>query len=450
MNTTNSVTTGTPLAVGALRIPSTTLTDLGRYTLAQTELLCPATRLPHTFDQGTPGDPSDDIAAHLTFPRWLVLKQQFERVRVACATPVPGTCGNGVVDGGEQCDTGIPLGEPGACETVTVAIDEDLDGNGTPETSVTYEVFSGIGLACADRAYRPFLLHPTTGPEATSSPETFGTFFRYLCLQSWDEAQGKAVYRCGKGLLAAGVSGYAVRDGTLSARPIYLSSLTWGRRQRLEPPLAVSRAPHRLDPRAHRRRPADRLRARRRLGPQPARHAPGRREQGARLPGGPRAQDRHQPHRRHRQPLQPGQCHRRPRLRHARAQPVRARLPQRPRPGLHRRPRAGDAAQPQRRRLVPGRLHLGARLGPAHAAHPAGRELPGLRHRRRRAADPHGPQPRRRHPSPLPQLRHLRARQELLRRALRFGGFPRLRGQGRWRHLVLGVQLRGSTRARQR
>ena len=124
-----------------------------------------------------------------------VIKDQVERVRVACATPVPGSCGNGIVDGGEDCDTGIALGQPGACQTVTVAIDEDLDGNGTPETSVTYEVFSGIGLACADRAYRPFLLHPTTGSEATASPETFGTFFRYLCLQSWDEAQGKAVYR---------------------------------------------------------------------------------------------------------------------------------------------------------------------------------------------------------------------------------------------------------------
>ncbi|MBK6849777.1 MAG: hypothetical protein IPG96_20310, partial [Proteobacteria bacterium] len=363
--------------------------------------------------------------AHLTFPRWLVLKDQVERVRVACATPVPGSCGNGVVDGGEDCDTGIELGNPGACETVTVAIDEDLDGNGSfnpgggIDQSVSYEVFSGIGLACADRAYRPFLLHPTTGPEATSSPETFGTFFRYLCLQSWDEAQGKAVYRCGKGRLAAGVSGYAVKDGTLSARPIYLSSLSWGdgagnvwdrhwqfREHHIgsipEPIAAGQQVGYALDAA---------------WGLNPRDTHPGRREQGARLPGRPRPQDRHQPHRRHRQPLQPGQCHRRPELRRPRAQPVRARLPQLPRPRLHRRARAGDAAQPQRRRLVPGRLHLGARLGPPDAAHPAGRELPGLRHRGGGPADPHGPQPRRRHPPPLPQLRHLRARQELLHRA---------------------------------
>ncbi|MBK8480087.1 MAG: PQQ-binding-like beta-propeller repeat protein [Proteobacteria bacterium] len=229
----NSITTGLALDAGELRIPSTTLTDLSRYTLAQTELLCPSTRLPHVFDQGTP-ETEDDIAAHLTVPRWLVLKDEVELVRESCANPVPESCGNGVVDGGEDCDTGIPLGEPGACPAVTVAMDEDFDGDGEfnpgggVDQNVTYEVLSAIGLACADRGYRPFLLHPVTGPEATANPETFSTYFRYLCLQSWDDTQGKTVYRCGKGMLAAGVSGYAVRDGTLSARPIYLSELSWG------------------------------------------------------------------------------------------------------------------------------------------------------------------------------------------------------------------------------
>ncbi|MBK6849367.1 MAG: hypothetical protein IPG96_18170 [Proteobacteria bacterium] len=56
----------------------------------------------------------------------------------------------------------------------------------------------------------------------------FTTYFRYLCIQSWDEAQNKAVYRCGKGRLADGVSGYAIKEGTNSPRPVYLSKLTWG------------------------------------------------------------------------------------------------------------------------------------------------------------------------------------------------------------------------------
>ncbi|MBK6849812.1 MAG: hypothetical protein IPG96_20520 [Proteobacteria bacterium] len=89
---------------------------------------------------------------------------------------------------------------------------------------VSYEVFSGIALACADKAYRPLPAAPVSGPEVQALDgngkiPTFTTYFRYLCIQSWDEAQGKAVYRCGKGRVADGVSGYAIRTAPTPRAP---------------------------------------------------------------------------------------------------------------------------------------------------------------------------------------------------------------------------------------
>lgn len=178
-------------------------------------MLCPPTRFPYTLASALP-DGTRDVSVVL--PRWIVMKREFERVYEACCATPPCT------------DT---------CPALKVALGEDFDGNGTPEATVNYEVFSGIGLACADKAYRPFLLHPIDGPEvqalvADPNPPnalkipTFGTYFRYLCLKTWDPAQGKEVFVCGKGRVADGISGYALKNNTLSPRPIYSKGLIWG------------------------------------------------------------------------------------------------------------------------------------------------------------------------------------------------------------------------------
>ncbi|MBK6849221.1 MAG: hypothetical protein IPG96_17370 [Proteobacteria bacterium] len=107
---------------------------------------------------------------------------------------------------------------------VTVTITE-----GT--TPVVYRVLSAPALACADRAYRPFFLSPTpAGTKVFKSYEVAGNDggIAYMCLKLKDPTSGLAKYFCGKGMMGEGVTGYALKRGTQSPRPFYISSLTWG------------------------------------------------------------------------------------------------------------------------------------------------------------------------------------------------------------------------------
>ena len=49
-----------------------------------------------------------------------------------------------------------------------------------------------------------------------------------MCLKLTDAADQQSKYMCGRGLLAAGVTGYAVKKNTLSPRTFWLGELTWG------------------------------------------------------------------------------------------------------------------------------------------------------------------------------------------------------------------------------
>src|SRR5262249_54099458 len=137
-------------------IPSTSITDLSRYTLDQMDVLCPATRMRDTLAGGVDVD--------LVLPKLITMNGVQERLYQSCGHADPTTC-----------------------PVATVDLAEDFDGNGSAETPVTYELYASYALACADKVVRPILLHPIDGPEARSanpdgSAPLFSTFFRYFCV----------------------------------------------------------------------------------------------------------------------------------------------------------------------------------------------------------------------------------------------------------------------------
>ena len=81
-------------------------------------------------------------------------------------------------------------------------------------------VLSGQGLACADKAYRPFLLSPTpSGSTELNTYEMDGSQggIRYLCLKLKDPETGEGRYYCGQGMLAEGRSAVGSCAAELSA-----------------------------------------------------------------------------------------------------------------------------------------------------------------------------------------------------------------------------------------
>src|SRR5262249_7106509 len=100
---------------------------------------------------------------------------------------------------------------------LTITVDE----NGT---SVVYRVLAGVGLACADKAYRPLFLSPTPG--GTRTLRSYETDLRYMCIRFKDPSSGQPTWFCGAGTLGDGVPGYALKNN--SPRPFLAGGVTWG------------------------------------------------------------------------------------------------------------------------------------------------------------------------------------------------------------------------------
>jgi hypothetical protein len=100
--------------------------------------------------------------------------------------------------------------------------DITIDVDGSP-----HRILASLGIACADKAYQPLLLSPT--PAGSTTVVTYDAdSVDYLCLKMKDPVDLQAKYFCGKGVLGAGVVGYAVKSGTLSPRPFWVNQVRWG------------------------------------------------------------------------------------------------------------------------------------------------------------------------------------------------------------------------------
>lgn len=101
-----------------------------------------------------------------------------------------------------------------------------LEDNGTPKT---FRMLIGIGLACADKTYRPVLLSPTPPGFALNEGQSLFTFepdhISHLCFRFRPDKDSPASWQCGKGYLADGVTGYAVKDG--APRTFWTRELKW-------------------------------------------------------------------------------------------------------------------------------------------------------------------------------------------------------------------------------
>ncbi|HET6343419.1 MAG TPA: hypothetical protein VFH51_00750, partial [Myxococcota bacterium] len=86
----------------------------------------------------------------------------------------------------------------------------------------TFRVISGVGLACADRGYWPVFLSRTPAGSGTANLKTFDpNSFAYMCLRARDpNDMSQTKWFCGQGVMADGVTGYAVLNGKQSARSI--------------------------------------------------------------------------------------------------------------------------------------------------------------------------------------------------------------------------------------
>ncbi|MBA2540432.1 MAG: hypothetical protein H0V17_12400 [Deltaproteobacteria bacterium] len=136
--------------------------------------------MPHTLPDGT--------QVKLVLPKLVTLKNQFEVVKDANNAEI------------------------------TVAISE-------PQGTVNYRLIAGVGLACADKAYRPLFLSPTpVGSKVAFRP--YEDDLRYMCIRFKDPATNQPQWYCGKGRLADGVSGYALKG--VSPRPFLAGGIAWG------------------------------------------------------------------------------------------------------------------------------------------------------------------------------------------------------------------------------
>jgi hypothetical protein len=170
----------TAISVGSAAGGVTGIADFSTHPPAEIDALCPTTTLPHVLPDGK--------SVSLVLPKFLTLHDTFEVLEDATGAEV------------------------------TVAIDES-------GTAVVYRLIYGLGLACADRAYRPLFLSPT--PTGSTTIRPYEVDLRYMCLQFADPASGMPTWYCGKGRLAEGVTGYALKNGR-SPRTFIAGSMTWG------------------------------------------------------------------------------------------------------------------------------------------------------------------------------------------------------------------------------